>query len=89
MKLEYSVQIWREDNQFIAHAMPIDVASSGETPELARLAVDEAVTGFLLTASDHGTLQQVLEEAGYRLIGGEWQRPAWNSFEHRSVLVEV
>jgi hypothetical protein len=31
MKLEYSVQIWREDNQFIAHAMPIDVASSGDT----------------------------------------------------------
>ena len=58
MKLEYTVQIWREDNQFIARAWPIDVASSGETPEAARLAVDEAVANFILAASDQGTLHR-------------------------------
>ncbi len=89
MKLEYTVQIWREDKQFVARAWPIDVASSGETPEAARLAVDEAVTTFVLAASDHGTLQDVLEESGYHLVLGEWKRPEWSSIEHRSVLVEV
>jgi hypothetical protein len=64
MKLEYTVQIWREGDQYVAHAMPIDVASSGDSPESARHAVDEAVKLFLSTASGHGTLRQVLEDAG-------------------------
>jgi hypothetical protein len=50
MKLEYKVQIWREDGQFIAHAMPLDVASSGKTPEAARQAVDEEVKLFIAIA---------------------------------------
>ncbi len=89
MKLEYTVQFWREDKQFIAHAMPIDVMSSGETPEAARLAVDEAVTLFLESIIEMGTVDQVLEESGYRLVNGEWQRPEWSGVEHRSVLVEA
>ena len=89
MKLEYTVQIWREDGQFIAHAMPLDIASSGPTPDKARHAVDEAVRLFLSTAADHGTLREVLEDAGYRRVRGEWRAPAWSSVEQRSVLAEV
>ena len=33
MKLDYTVQVWKEGKQYIAHAMPLDVASSGATPE--------------------------------------------------------
>jgi predicted RNase H-like HicB family nuclease len=64
MRIDYTVQVWREDGQFIAHAMPLDVASSGPTPEAARQAVDEAVRLFLATAAEHGTLTEVLEDAG-------------------------
>jgi hypothetical protein len=52
MKIEYTVQIWREGAQFVAHAMPIDVVSSGGTPDQARAALDEAVGLFLSTAQD-------------------------------------
>ena len=52
MNIEYTVHIWREGGQFVAHAMPLDVMSSGPTPEEARTALDEAVRLFLLTASD-------------------------------------
>jgi len=89
MKLEYTVQVWREENQYVAHAMPIDVASSGDSPESARQAVDEAVKLFLSTASKHGTLRQVLEDSGYRRIRGEWRGPVWSGFEQRSVLAKV
>jgi predicted RNase H-like HicB family nuclease len=51
MQIDYTVQVWREDGQFIAHAMPLDVASSGPTVEAARNAVDEAVRLFLATAA--------------------------------------
>jgi hypothetical protein len=32
MNIEYTVQIWKEDNQYVAHATPLDVTSSGLTP---------------------------------------------------------
>ena len=47
----------------IAHAMPLDVMSSGQTPEQARQALDEAVRLFLDTAAEVGTLEEVLEKA--------------------------
>jgi predicted RNase H-like HicB family nuclease len=89
MQIDYTVQVWREDGQFIAHAMPLDVASSGPTAEAARKAVDEAVRLFLATAAEHGTLTEVLEDAGYRRVRREWRGPAWLGFEQRSCLAEV
>ncbi len=84
MKIDYTVQVWREGNQYIAHAMPLDVASSGQTPEAARQAVDEAVRLFLATAAEHGSLEEVLEDAGYRREDGFWRGPEWFGIEQRS-----
>lgn len=86
MQVHYTVQVWKEDGQFIAHAMPLDVASAGDSAESARLAVDEAVKLFLLTAVEHGTLKEVLEDAGYRRVRREWRGPAWLGVEQRSCL---
>ena len=84
MRIEYTVQIWREGDQYVAHAMPIDVASSGATPELARLAVDEAVGMFLSTACEQGTLNDILEECSYAYRDGSWHSPECVTIEQRS-----
>ena len=68
--IEYTVHIWEEGGQYVAHAMPLDVMSSGGTPEEARKALDEAVHVFLVTAADIGTLKEILEEAGYEMKKG-------------------
>ena len=86
MKIDYTVQIWREGKQYIAHAMPLDVASAGDTPEVARQAVDAAVRLFLATAAEHGTLEEVLKDSGYCRKGGSWRRPDWLGVEQRSCL---
>ena len=83
--IEYTVHIWKEGNQFVAHAMPLDVMSSGGTPEQARRALDEAVHLFLVTAADTGTVKEVLEEAGYELKEGKWVSPSWVATEKHSV----
>ena len=70
MNIEYNIQIWKEGEDFVAHAMPLDVMSSGETVEEARHAVYEAVELFLETASEMGTLTQILEESRYKLKQG-------------------
>jgi len=66
MEIDYTVQIWREGRQFIAHAMPLDVASSGTTSQAASAALDEAVKVFIQTAEQQGTLPEILEVAGSR-----------------------
>jgi predicted RNase H-like HicB family nuclease len=89
MNIEYSAQIWKEGNQYIAHAMPLDVMSAGLSPEEARRALDEAVHLFLVTAADMGTLEDVLQESGYELRQGGWVSPAWVTIERRSAVVTV
>ena len=87
MRIEYTVQIWSEGGQYVAHAMPLDVISSGRTPGDARTALDEAVHLFLTTAADQGSLEQILNDAGYVLRGGNWISPSWVATERHSAAL--
>ena len=69
--------------------MPLDVASSGGSPEEARQALDEAVHLFLSTAADHGTLDQVLEDSGYVQTGHSWQSPSCLAVERGEAVLTV
>ena len=89
MTLNITVNVWSEGDQYIAHAMPLDVVSSGPTPQAARQAVDEAVRCFLKAAADVGTLEEVLEECGYRRHEGAWVGPDWVGVERHTVAVAV
>ncbi|MBN2122821.1 MAG: hypothetical protein JW821_00885 [Deltaproteobacteria bacterium] len=89
MNIEYTVQIWREGNQFIAHATPIDVMSSGPSAEEAREALKEAVHLFLETLKEMGTLEEVLEECGYEPLGGNMIGPSWVAIEKQSLSIAV
>ncbi len=86
-KIEYTVQVWQEGKQFVAHAMPLDVMSCGPTPERASQALREAVALYLATAEEAGTLAEVLEEAGYATKGQRWISPTWIALERQSVPV--
>jgi predicted RNase H-like HicB family nuclease len=88
-KIEYTVQVWQEGKQFVAHAMPLDVMSCGPTPASASQALREAVELYLVTAAEVGTLTEVLEEAGYRPQGQRWISPTWVALERQSVPVGV
>jgi predicted RNase H-like HicB family nuclease len=65
MTIETTTRIWREGKHFIAHAMPLDVSSAGDTADDAKRAIQEAVELFITTAKAHGTLEELLEECGY------------------------
>ncbi len=89
MNIEYTVQIWKEGDQFVAHAMPLDVMSSGLTSEEAARALDEAVHLFLATAADRGTLAEILQESGYELRDGNWISPPCVAIERHSTAVAI
>ena len=84
MEIDYTVHIWKEGNQYVAQALPLDVMSSGATVEEARHALDEAVNLFLATAREMGTLDIVLEEAGYNMTDDQWLSPYWISIERHT-----
>ena len=89
INIEYTIQIWREGNQFIAHAMPLDVMSSGSTPEKAKEALYEAVHLFLETAADMGTLDEILQETGYEFKQENWISPFWVTIERHSTALGI
>jgi predicted RNase H-like HicB family nuclease len=89
INIEYTIQIWKEGNQFVAHAMPLDVISSGATQEKAKKALEEAVHLFLETAADMGTLEEILQEAGYEFRHEGWISPSWLVIEKHSITVGV
>jgi hypothetical protein len=89
MVIDYGLKIWRTNGPFIAHAMPLDVASAGGTEAAARAALDQAVRLFVKTAADHCTLTEVLKDAGYRFNGSRWASPERIGSETHSTAVTI
>jgi predicted RNase H-like HicB family nuclease len=65
MDIEFTTRVFKEGRAFVAHAMELDVSSCGSTKERALKSLKEAVRLFLEEAERMGTLNRILEEAGY------------------------
>ncbi len=72
MKLEIEAEFWREGDQYVGRANPLDVMSCGNSREAAESALREAVELFLEAANDTGTLEDILVECGYSPAEGAW-----------------
>lgn len=66
MEIQFTTRIFKEGRTYVAHALELDVSSCGGTKEKAVKRLQEAVRMFLEGAERMGTLDQILEEAGYR-----------------------
>ena len=64
--IPYTSQLFEEDGQIVALCPELNVSSFGDTPAEALASLKEAVTLFLEECQRMGTLEMVLEEAGYR-----------------------
>jgi predicted RNase H-like HicB family nuclease len=58
--------LFEKDGQIVGLCLELNVSSFGDTPDEARAALQEAVTLYLEECRRMGTLEMVLEEAGYR-----------------------
>lgn len=65
MEVEFTSQVFREGRLYVAYALELDISSCGGTPERAKKNLLEAVRPFLDEAERIGTLEQILQEAGY------------------------
>ena len=77
-RLDYEVEVWRSGEYIMAGVPGLDVTSYGPTAEEAAADLREAVRLFVEECAQMGTLEEVLEEAGFRRSAGrtdEWSRP--------------
>jgi predicted RNase H-like HicB family nuclease len=85
MDLGFTVRILRERDAFVAHVPELDVSTCGDTEEDARHNILDAVEGYLETARELGTLDDILREAGYEFEHGRWKEPQLVGVEHMTV----
>lgn len=75
-RLFLTSKIWKEDKYYIAYNPELDVASQGKTLEEAQLMLKEAITLFIETAKDMGTLNKILRESGFVKKEKQWTSPS-------------
>ena len=87
MHVPFDSVIFREGKVFVGHCRELDVSSCGDTVEEARKNLKTAVRLFLEEAKKLGTLNQILDEAGYRRVRGNggWQAPELVAMERMTV----
>jgi predicted RNase H-like HicB family nuclease len=65
MEIQFTTRIFKEGRSYVAHALELDVSSCGGSKEKALKNLKEAVRLFLEEAEKMGSLEQILQEAGY------------------------
>ena len=73
MDLSVKVEIFKEGDVYVALVPELNVSSFGKTVEEATVSIKEAVEAFIEECQEMGTLEEVLEEAGFSKIGDIWE----------------
>jgi len=63
----FDTRIFKEGDTYVAYVPALDLSSCGATDDEARRNIRDAVRGFLAASADLGTLDEILEEAGYKI----------------------
>ncbi|MBZ0169690.1 hypothetical protein MELA_01126 [Candidatus Methylomirabilis lanthanidiphila] len=71
-RIVYRTEFFKEGDPYVGVAPELDVSSFGETLEEAKQSIQAAVEAFVDECEAMGTLQEVLEEAGFSQKGDTW-----------------
>jgi len=55
---------------------------------LDNIRIRDAVRGFLATSANMGTLDEILQEAGYRPDGENWRTPEFGSMDRLTMSLK-
>jgi len=86
-KLTFTAQVFKEGKQYVSFNPELRVASCGKTPLEARQALGRAMGAFIRAAKAMGTLDEILEEAGFVKTRDRWRENYPVSVERISMAV--
>jgi|SRR5579884_1036829 len=84
----FDVHIFKEGETYVAYVPVLDLSSCGTTDDEARSNIRDAVRGFLETSADRGTLDEILQEAGYQREGDAWRAPEFVSVDRLTMSIK-
>jgi len=73
--VDYDILVFLENDTYVAYCPELDVSSCGATIEQAKDMLRSAVRLFLEEAEKMGTVEDILEEAGYKKKRSGWEPP--------------
>jgi len=88
-QIQFTTRVFKEGRTFVAHALELDLSSCGGTKDKAVQNLKEAVRLFLEEAEKMGTLDQILEEAGYKRTGRKIASPKPISMQRVSLALPL
>jgi predicted RNase H-like HicB family nuclease len=65
MNFKLTEELWKEENMYISYCPEFDIASCGETVDQAKKNLKEVIIINLEEAQKMGTLDNLLQEAGF------------------------
>ena len=65
MKFKLTEELWKEGNMYVSYCPELDIASCGETVDQAKPNLKEVILINLEEAQKLGTLDELLQEAGF------------------------
>ncbi len=71
-QIVFRAEFFKEGDLYVGLAPEFNVSSFGETLDEAKRSLKEAVDGFLEECEAIGTLEDVIEEAGFQKRGSQW-----------------
>ena len=71
-QIVFRAEFFRERDLYVGLAPELNVSSFGETLDEAKGSLKEAVEGFLEECETMGTLEEVIQEAGFEKKGSQW-----------------
>ena len=73
--LTFTVQVFKEGKNFVSYNPELKVASCGKSIDEAKNKLKEAISGFLKSAKEMNTLEEIMEEAGFSYKKHQWLTP--------------
>ena len=76
LEIEFDAIVFQEGNTYVAYSPKLDVSSCGSTVDEAKYNLKTAVRLFIEESAKMGTLEEILEEAGYEPTDAHhWKTP--------------
>ena len=72
VRILYRAETFKEGDAYVSVCPGLNVSSFGDGPEDAARSLQEAVEAYLESCGEMGTLEDVLEEAGFAAADGVW-----------------
>jgi len=73
VNISVRIEIFKEEDLYVALSPELNISSFGDTIEDARESFREALSAFIQTCLEMKTLQEVLEEAGFVEKNDFWE----------------